>query len=78
MPPTLAQQAIVEQWRGEVIERIRTIKGTYVRAASTTRSCALFPKSCAKLCLVRLVPTLSVYQNTNKAPATPEGTTAQR
>lgn len=33
VPMTLAQQAIVEQWRGEVIERIRTIKGSYVRSS---------------------------------------------
>lgn len=33
VPMTLAQQAIVEQWRGEVIERTRTIKGSYVRSS---------------------------------------------
>ena len=63
VPMTLAQQAIVEQWRGEVIERIRTIKGSYVRSSVYDPLLgALFPELREALPRTTGRHFLSVYQ----------------
>ena len=63
VPMTLAQQAIVEQWRGEVIERIRTIKGSYVRSSVYDPLLgALFPELREALPRTTGTHFLSVYQ----------------
>ena len=63
VPMTPAQQAIVEQWRGEVIERIRTIKGSYVRSSVYDPLLgALFPELREALPRTTGRHFLSVYQ----------------
>lgn len=63
VPMTLPQQAIVEQWRGEVIERIRTIKGSYVRSSVYDSLLgALFPELREALPRTTGSHFLSVYQ----------------
>ncbi len=63
VPMTPAQQAIVEQWRGEVIERIKTFKGSYVRSSVYDPLLgALFPELREALPRTTGTHFLSVYQ----------------